>query len=272
MSKIYIYCIRRSKIDNQQKYVDLIPKLSSEIYNSNKEGEAEYDFIKEIKKKYNYTGDKIKLFNNLLAEYIPNKIENPFDQDAIIKLNLNKFREREYSDEDFDEFLIHLFRAHGDMKYGLYFTLGFADDDDDFENKFIKLSGMEDNLSIIFYTKLMNLLHYLFNILTETLYDMPVLYVNEMWSYGKPNSNTITLNPENKYSYTDDDFDRFIEQIYKKYNGIHIDNNTELICVIPLPTEIFKYFYVPRGDRHFKHKYLKYKNKYLNLKNKKYNY
>jgi hypothetical protein len=84
------------------------------------------------------------------------------------------------------------------MKYGLYFTLGFADSDDDFENKFIKLSDMEDNLSIIFYTELENLLRYLFNILAETLYDMPLLYINEMWNYGKLTSDTITLTPENK--------------------------------------------------------------------------
>ena len=274
MKQIYIYCVRRAKIDNEELFIDLIPKLFTDLYNQEIDININH-FVRCLKSKYNYNEQNKKEFINKLlhdkTSILFNQNINDIDYNTIVELNLNLINE-DMPDNKFDKLIEHLYRGHGEMKYGLYFTIGFADNDEDFENKFIKEDPENPNLTILYYTQLPHFLNYIKKLDLQYKFIENQVYLNDNWSHGFTNKHTIYLIKSSDY-YTDSDIELFILDIYCKYYKFNINNSTsklratELICKIPLDLNLFKSFFVSRTNNYYKIKYLKYKNKYLKYKN-----
>jgi hypothetical protein len=269
MNQIYIYSVRRARINNENLCVDLIPKLFNDIYISSSEININ-EFIEKIKKEFNYNNNKKEFIERMLRDEKSllnqsKKYLDILDYETIIKLNLDLIDEN-MTEYQFDKLIEHLYRGH-DMEYGLYFTIGFAMNDDDFEDKFIKVNSENSDLTIVYYTQLNNLLNYIKQIDLEYDFINNILYLNKFWNHGKPLKNTIYLNKSEK-NYTTNDIKNFKKKIKKNYSTLNIDNETELICKMPLNINLFKSFYVERGSDIYKNKYLKYKFKYKELQKK----
>lgn len=112
---------------------------------------------------------------------------------------------------------------------------------------------------IIMYTTLEELVDYVIKIKEKKEFklELPLLYVNSGWHYGKIDESSILMGSTKK---------EFIDEIKKKYNSQSWHSFVEIICQIPLSNDIFKFFYVSDQSGGYKEKYLKYKNKYLKLK------
>ena len=219
----------------------------------------------------------------LLKEKKPNyinDIENVTDEDIkkIKDMNIEIFTESKIGNSNImkDALIQHLFRGHEVMQYGIYFSIKYAKDDIDFISKFKQQSRPTPEDRIIMFTTLEKLVNHVSTIKDQQKFKLPLLYVNPFWNYGTIVKKTIIFE-ENKQE--------FIENIKKTYDIIDKDNkndiidedniieeddknkndNVEIICQIPLPNTLFKFFYVS-DYKEFKQKYLKYKQKYLKLK------
>lgn len=270
---IYIYSIRRARINNKPQYIGLIPKLFGNLYTMNKDKQEQ--FLESELKSYE-SEDQTTIFANLLNSddnyikkntYIDKKkiYIDKKDQEIIINLNKELFKKME--PEMFDKFIEHLYRGHNNMKYGIYFSLAYADSDDEFLKNFKNLTDSETaNQRILFYAPLKVLLEHVNNVDLKEHFSLksPLLYINSHWNYGEYNKDTI------KMTRTEGNLlnqEKFIKDILDKYKK-NIDK-TELICQLPLPENLFRTKFINISSANeFTNKYLKYKKKYLDLKNK----
>lgn len=211
MSKLYVYTVRDL---NDSKYKGLIPKLFDTYYNL-REREAKYKINKDMKlfKLLNYNASQI--LNYYLN--LPNIIN--FEQEKIRDLNLENIDDNIETDEDKLEFVKFLNYAHIDMNYGIYYSLIYANDDIDF-----RLKTYMRNKTII-YTTLDKLTKICLKMKNYKKLDIPILYLNNSWKYGKIDNETILL---------EEDSDEFINKI----QNINL-RNAELICQIPLNIKDF---------------------------------
>lgn len=278
MTFIYIYTIRRSVLDKEVQYIDLIPKLFDIFYNQDDKTYIN-EYISNLYKKYCFIFSKNidqqkKFFryllnddNNLINETSRDNYIDNHDICKLIKINLDYYNEIKNKNK-YDKFIEHLYRAHDTkMKYGLYFSIKYANDDKDFYDNINKNNVNSFNKRIIYYTKLDNLLDHLDNIYKEYNFSdtTKLLYLNNRWQYGNITESSIILNKSIQLGINKD---KFIQDIKKNYQ--EITDIEELICQIPLPIELFKFTFIENNHEVFyKKKYLKYKNKYLQLKSLK---
>ena len=266
--KIYIYTKRRARGDGIPQFVELIPKLFGHLYMMDER------YIKNFIER-----EKIKLNDKTLLEILTfyletpnyiNDIENVTDEDIqkIKDMNIEIFKESKIGNSNImkEALIQHLFRGHEVMQYGIYFSIKYAKDDIDFISKFKQQSRPTPEDRIIMFTTLENLVNHVSTIKDQQKFKLPLLYVNPFWNYGTIVKKTIIFE-ENKQE--------FIENIKRTYdtidkndiieNNMNKNDNVEIICQIPLPNTLFKFFYVS-DYKEFKQKYLKYKQKYLKLK------
>lgn len=208
---IYIYTIR-----DHNKFPYLIPKLFDSL------GSVSIDQVSLRNK--NMLIDDLFLSQNYLqyAQYIDDK-----DKSHIIDLNkelLSPLLEKKSSKK---HFVKHVFEGHFDMEYGIYFSLIQAENDLDFLSKFNRLNHFDKDQKIVYYTPLTKLYDYLYDKIKEYKfsYNTFILYMNYTWQYGKIDIESIT-NPYEILNLQD-------------FNGME-----ELICQLPLPTDIFKFFFI----------------------------
>lgn len=235
---LYVFTVRRARLDKKSKYVGLIPKLYTDNYIDNK---VDIKSIPCRQKKSNKEQFKCLLEeeNNLLhkSEYIDkNDISN------IIKLNMELFDKDEWTQPNFNKFLEHLYRGHGNMEYGIYFGTIKATSYLDFLEQ-IKRTFVYGDQRIIYYIEISELLNHIDNMKETKSFNTDLLYFNQNWSYGKYDYNSFIY----KKDYRED----FINHI-NKYNNKQL-KNCEIICHIPLPTEIFKFTFGQMGGN-TKHK------------------
>lgn len=263
MTNIYIFTIRRDRINDSTEYTGLIPKLIEEYTQEEKAFETEIVFNPDIDEQKKYFKKLLDNKNNILHksnEYIDNE-----DIEKIINLNLELYPGFD-NNYDFQKFNEHLNRAHYTMKYGIYFGLKRANNDEEFKNSINEYFG-EGNRRIIYYLKLNELLDYIekINIRKKFMDYTLLLYLLPGWQYGRIKDDGHVLLEKNIDNTINKE--KFIRDVH-----IFLDNPTiketdvELICQIPLPKDIFNYTYIERIDLAFKRKYLKYKQKYLKLK------
>ena len=243
--KIYVYTKRRARNDGISQFVELIPKLFTDMYMANTS-------INNLLKR-----EKIKLNNKTLLEILTFYLETPNYIDNIENVTPEDIKKI----KDMKEALIqHLFRGHG-MQYGIYFSIKYAKDDIDFISKFKQQPRPTPEDRIIMFTTLENLVNHVSTIKDQQKFKLPLLYINSEWAYGKIDKENTIILEENKQE--------FIEKIKRTYLNIDKydddDDDEEIICQIPLPNTMFKFFYVS-DYKEFKQKYLKYKQKYLKLK------
>jgi hypothetical protein len=276
--KLYVYTKRRAKLEKGPQFVDLIPKLIGYLYQIDEEIHIN-DFIKKQKEEL---GDKYNNIIEILNYYLDksnyiNDIENASDDDKTKIKNMNreiiqKIFLEPVSDIQKNMFIEHLFRGHANMQYGIYFSMKYAKDDEDFKNKLGNISkSPRIGDRIIIYTTIDKLVDHCLDIKRNRNIRLPILYLNPDWQYGKIKCDTIIL---------DDNKDIFINKIKTKYPPTSRYKLTELICQIPLEIApelkegqssnvLFNFFYVndqlPQSGG-YREKYLKYKNKYLKLK------
>ena len=258
--KIYVYTKRRARSDGIPQFVALIPKLFSDVYMANTS-------INDLLKR-----EKIKLNNKTLLEILtfyletPNYIDNienvtPEDIKKIKDMNIEIFKKSLIANSTImkEALIQHLFRGHGDeMQYGIYFSIKYAKDDVDFISKFKQQPSSTREDRIIMFTTLENLVNHVSTIKDQQNFKLPLLYINSGWAYGKINKENTIILEKNKQE--------FIEKIKRTYLNIEkSDDDEEIICQIPLPNMLFKFFYVSDYKK-ITQKYLKYKQKYLKLK------
>ena len=208
---IYIYTIR-----DHNKFPYLIPKLFDSI------GSVSIDQVSLRDK--NMLIDDLFLSQNYLqySQYIDDK-----DKSYIIDLNKELLSSLLETRSSKKHFVKHLFEGHLDMEYGIYFSLIHAENDLDFLSKFNRLNHFDKDQKIVYYTPLTNLYDYLYIKNKEYRFsdNTFILYMNYTWQYGKIDTQSIT-NPHEILNL-------------QEFKGLE-----ELICQLPLPTEIFKFFFI----------------------------
>lgn len=246
----YICTVRRARLNGKSQYVELIPKLFSDVWLNENE-------LPKIISSLDLRQSKNIIFNQLLnnksnliykSEYIL-----PDDIDKIIKLNLDNFNNNHFTHKKFLSFIEHLYRAHDNMEYGLYFSIKWAENDLDFLSK-INRAKLRENQKILYYSKLEKILEYVDKKKKKLNIISSLCYYNIGWSYGKMDDNS------SKYLGNKQDFyQSIIDNIQKGFDL----NNYELVIQIPLPVELFKFTFERYGGRTNLLKYKK--KKYINL-------
>jgi hypothetical protein len=253
---IYIYTVRDIKNDNEFYFPYLIPKVSDFWSNSFEPPTKDVKRIIELLNKLPNDDLLIKnLFNPGLINTLLEKTTyiNNSDKAKIIKLNkleikkIMRLKDFEYlllpnqKKEKIDTLKIrlikHLLQGHQDMKYGIYFSLLHAKDDADFISKFEKMSH-ESDIKTIYFTQLNKLLQYVTEKDEEYKFenDTKLVYMNENWNSGFITDKSILLErgKNNKL-----DIQKFCDELKDIEFG-----DQELICQLPLPIELFSFFFV----------------------------
>ena len=253
---IYIYTVRDIKNDNEFYFPYLIPKVSDFWPNSFEPPTKDVKRIIELLNKLPNDDLLIKnLFNPGLINTLLEKTTyiNNSDKAKIIKLNkleikkIMRLKDFEYlllpnqKKEKIDTLKIrlikHLLQGHQDMKYGIYFSLLHAKDDADFISKFEKMSH-ESDIKTIYFTQLNKLLQYVTEKDEEYKFenDTKLVYMNENWNSGFITDKSILLErgKNNKL-----DIQKFCDELKDIEFG-----DQELICQLPLPIELFSFFFV----------------------------
>ena len=258
---IYIYTKRRARVDGITQFVELIPKLYSNLYNERDDKSKDKFIIGEKTR----MGSNYDTFGGIIEYYLNQQnsiddISNITDDDKkkIIELNIKQVKNlaiKKGNTKVKDAFIEHLHRGH-DMQYGIYFSMTYATDDNDFKSQMIPTNTFTPDDRIIHYSTIDKLINYVIQTKTQENIALPLLYINSGWKYGVIQKDTIIL--ENK--------DKFIQQIKDTYPPGN-KRNPEIICQIPLPNSIFKFFYVSEmSGGEYKQKYQKYKQKYIKFK------
>ena len=253
---IYIYTVRDIKNDNEFYFPYLIPKVSDFWPNSFEPPTKDVKRIIELLNKLPNDDLLMKnLFNPGLINTLLEKTTyiNNSDKAKIIKLNkleikkIMRLKDFEYlllpnqKKEKIDTLKIrlikHLLQGHQDMKYGIYFSLLHAKDDADFISKFEKMSH-ESDIKTIYFTQLNKLLQYVTEKDEEYKFenDTKLVYMNENWNSGFITDKSILLErgKNNKL-----DIQKFCDELKDIEFG-----DQELICQLPLPIELFSFFFV----------------------------
>jgi hypothetical protein len=259
---IYIYTVRDIKNNADFYFPYLIPKVSDFWSNSFEPPSQGVKTIIELLNKLPNDDLLMKnLFNPRLINTLLEKTTyiNDLDKEKIIKLNKLEIRKIMESDAlaylplseqtketvdllktNFKKRLItHLLQGHGDMNYGIYFSLLHAKDDEDFISKFKKINDYKDaDIKTIYFTKLKTLLTYVIEKDKEYKFenDTKLIYMNENWNSGFITDKSIILErgKNNKL-----DIQKFCDELKDIEFG-----DQELICQLPLPIELFSFFFV----------------------------
>uniref|UniRef100_A0A6C0F480 Uncharacterized protein n=1 Tax=viral metagenome TaxID=1070528 RepID=A0A6C0F480_9ZZZZ len=249
---LYVFTVRRAKIDGDDKYIGMIPKLVDEMYQSDDSGML--DIYKEMIEDGHSKKD---LFDGILSW--PNnclnrsKYINKQDIPKIIKLN-EEFYLRDNFEEDDDKLIRlieHLFRAHSTMEYGIYFGSLKADNDEDFLKNIVNPSKLKDRTyRIVHYTQLDNLLDYVDRIKKVHGMVSNLLYFNEGWQYGEKEETSMDYNGENR-----EEFKKYLE----KYDNEKL-STSEILVQCPIEPHIFNFTYRQHGGSKSKKKKKKKKN------------
>jgi hypothetical protein len=248
----------------------LIPKVSDFWSNSFEPPTKDVERIIELLNKLPNDVLIETLFNPLLINKLLEKTKyiNNSDKPKIIKLNkleiskIMHLKDLEYlplfnhKKQKIDTLKIrlikHLLQGHQDMNYGIYFSLLHAKDDADFISKFEKMSH-EIDIKTIYFTQLNNLLKYVTEKDEEYKFenDTKLVYMNENWNSGFITDKSILLErgKNNKL-----DIRKFCEELKDIEFG-----DQELICQLPLPIELFSFFFVNDSSPKFLAKKVKLK-------------
>lgn len=255
---LYLFTVRRSKIDGIRKYVGMIPKLFSDLY-------MKEDYIepKLLKNDYKYIFESwLKHPHNLIYRSVYLKDTN--DRKIIINKNLELFDLEHFDENTFREFLIHLRRGHSNMEYGIYFGLLKAENKEDFL-KYV-IPGFDER-TIIYYTEINNFLNYIDAEIEKYSFSTPILYFNREWGYGKKTEESMDYIPESR--------EKFLEYL-EHFKNEHL-KDSEVICHLPFDINMnilntdemmFDFVYGTIGGGK-KYKLTRNKRKYKNQSNKK---
>ena len=246
MSQLYMFTIRDVREGGSSKYNGLIPKLFDTLhqldggvesimnYGEIMKSHTHESFFKQL---VSYKG-KYGNSPNLLYQ---SKYLSERDKKNIVNLNM-KF----YNDDDFPtkkkylNFIEHLFQAHTNMQYGIYFGLRKANSEKEFLDSIQGTKPTSKNQSIIYYTNIENVLTYVDKVKGRVKYDNPLLYFNEGWQYGEKGEGSKDY--DNKY-----DFICYLRNF--KNDDLEF---SETICQLPLPIDMFKHTYKNINDSAFK--------------------
>ena len=238
MSKLFIFTIRDVREDSVSKYNGLIPKLFDSLMDDTKNIENIINYDKIMKTHTHSSLFKQTLEYNGTKSHGPNllhksKYLSKRDKENIIKLNMKFYKEEDLSSKvKYMEFIEHIFKAHHDMQYGIYFGLRSADSEKDFLDSINGTKPTSKNQSIIYYTNIENVLDYVDKVRERVKYDNPLLYFNKGWQYG--------LKDEDSRDYDNNKYD-FICYI-RSYPNYELETS-ETICKVPLPRDLFKHTY-----------------------------
>lgn len=272
---LYIYSVRRAREEGQSQFVGLIPKLFGDLH-SKKRAITSED-IDQIKITLNGASNKEKFLNllNKPTNYL-NITENinPADKEIIKQMNLTLFDENAITPKKFDKFLEHLYYGHDikdietnkkiGMKYGLYFSLKYAENNIKLIESFKSLERTDGNDRIVFYMRFDKFLKYINDIDLQYRFSSPILYLNiGEWKYGIIEHDSIIMTKNQQTNNFE--LDKFETQIKKYFTPETPEFEGELICQIPLSNDIFNIFFIQKGGSN-NDKYIKYKYKYLKLK------
>jgi len=269
--QLFVYTIKNNDDNHDSYFGDIIPKINGDQYD---DMQLSNDKIinKVFRQTYYYDCDpnilrakQLNTFQELLnipSNYIktePNYIHNA-DKQKIIDLNTQLFTQM--NKDIFKNFIIGLHKGHGKtMKYGIYFSLINASDEDNFKEILLsRLGNITPSAKYyIYYTELSKLLEYVLTIKQRESLLSPLIYINTNWNKGNFTDSTVKLD----YNTVQ----QFISQITQR----HYTSEAELICQIPIPITQFKILeYNPSSTdqiTQYRNKYIKYKYKYNKLKN-----
>lgn len=238
MTHLYIYTVRDARIDGKLKYVGLIPKLFDELHDSGK-------LLKEVfdadALKYTTQMEMFRYFINKkgLRSLLWNSREiHPNDIYKIIYMNFKYLERENYNKKEFFRLCEHLFEGHMNMEYGLYFGCRKANNDKDFLENIKKTEITNANQSIVYYTKLEDMLENIDEIKETYDFKGNLFYFNTCWNYGNIDENSIKYNHNNKKEFVD----------YIKQYDNEVLELSEMVCHVPLEYEkIFKITYQQLG-------------------------
>ena len=266
LPKLYIFTKRDARLDKDFKYVELIPKLFTTFFENrskqiNTQSEIYKKYLRLLESANGITNkeEKISLFKNLLKNDL-NTLNDTVnrgyihtdDMQKIIKINLemiSKFLEDRPSIDHTKKLISHLYEGHKrfyhgkfreDMKYGNYFGLMWAKNDQHLKELIAETTRSEGKLSnsnqlLVYFTPLEKFLEYINTIHKTYDFKSPLLYVNDSWSYGVIDEDTIILNRFDDGTLDINDFLCFVK-------SKDINTQFELVCQIPLPPDIFGFF------------------------------
>jgi len=239
---IYIYTVRDIRIDGTNRFAYMIPKL--------------YDYILG-----DYPNESVSLLIERLSDYTNDELldwlfgpncsifqsEYIIPEDILFLIQINRTMISQllnsHPSRSFRKTMItHLFQSHGNMEYGMYFSLIHANDDVDFISKFQRIRRVQSDQKTIYFTtlrKLCNHIRMIDSIHTFSPLTL-LLYMNRTWQYGKLEEDSIYLTKSNGL-----DIDAFISQL----ESIPFTGKEELICKLPLPIELFSFFFVDQAER-----------------------
>lgn len=284
---LYVYTIRNSRksINGFDKpspqFVELIPKLFTELdentgereiksYVSKLHSDNQDQDIHDIDSMKRFFAKLLDTKDTLLdkTEYLTHS-----DVDWIKELNLDLVSNIQVN--MFDKFLQHLARGHETMRYGIYFSIKYAENAQDFIKKMgTQTDNPTNDQEIIFFTPLNTLLKHLDQVIKTKMssdedfrFYGPLLYISDGWQYGKIDKDSIVMNK--KVDGTPDIL-LFESMVRKKYSNNNKIIDPELICQIPLPNELFMFFFQSVYQNQYQdggsiEKYLDSKKEYLNL-------
>ena len=234
---LYLYTVRRARIKRINKYVGLIPKLFSDMFDdSNIESGCDTSNRTNVAL-FKNDAPALTIFTNMLQDksnllYTSYNIDRE-DIPTIIRLNLDIYKKNESNNtyDKFIKFIEHLYRGHGEMDYGLYFGSLNAVDDLDFLAQLQRHNVTDSNQRIVLYITLDKLLNHIDRLKTKYSLTSPLVYFNSQWSYGKMSEKSMKYDIEHRKEFIS----------YLETYDNHALQNSEIICQIPLDISHFKY-------------------------------
>lgn len=237
---LYLYTVRRARLNKIDKYVGLIPKLFDDMYLHDSIRSGCDTINRTHVKLFENDVTALTIFTNMLHDN-SNLLHNSTnidsrDIDTIIRLNIDIYRKNNsnYTYDKFIKFIEHLYRGHGGMDYGLYLGCTKASDDKDFLSQIKKFNKVSDSdQRITLYVKLDKMLDYIDRIKAKYQLASPLLYFSTAWLYGKIHRSSKIYRKEER--------EQFIAYL-ESFNNIELQDS-ETICQIPLPISYFKYIF-----------------------------
>lgn len=235
---LYLYTVRRARLTNIDKYVGLIPKLFSDMFDDGVNIKSGCDTNNRTQVKL-FENDitALTIFTNMLHDnsnilHNSTNIDNR-DIDTIIRLNIKLYLKNEHNHtyDKFIKFIEHLYRGHNRMDYGLYFGCMRASDDRDLLLQIERNKVSDSDQRVILYIQLEKMLDHIDTIKTNYFLYSPLLYFSTRWLYGKMNNLSKIYEKDNRK--------QFIAYL-ETYSNVELQHS-ETICQIPLPISKFKY-------------------------------
>jgi hypothetical protein len=265
----FVYTIKNNQDSHEPYFGDIIPKINGDQYD---DPISDTTIINKVfRQTYYYDCDpsildqkQLNTFQELLnspTNYIKNEHNYIHENDKQKIIDLNKQLFRPMNKDKFKNFIIQLHKGHSKaMKYGIYFSLINASDEDNFKEILLsRLGNIRPTAKYyIYYIELPKLLEYVLTIKQRESLLSSLIYININWNKGNFSNTTVKLD--------NNTVEQFISQITPR----HYTSEAELICQIPIPITQFKIIeYNPTSTdqiTQYRNKYIKYKYKYSQLK------